>query len=657
MNQHSENVLGIAPRQRVALELIADTFAPGDGGEVPSATGLGSVELALRVLSRNPRSVELRALKWALSLWNSKLGGLLLSGHACRFSDLGPREREQFLFDLASSRFPQKRMLFTTLRNTSLVPYYIESDDTGRSPVWDALGYPGFPTPGVAAGNCLQPLNVGKDTTLDCDVVVVGSGAGGGTAAAVLAAAGLTVVVVEAGDYFHEGDFDGTDKTGLLNLYAGAPTLTAEGQLMLLAGRCVGGGTVINYTTCFRTPEHVRDEWASHGARQFAEDEYANALDAVWKRLGVNSDHDRAAARDAVMEQGLHSLGWSVGPTARNVLGCDMGQRCGRCGMGCTLGAKQSTAKTWLVDAAAAGARLVTGACVRTVEMRNGRACGVTAVAVGGHRLTVHARAVVVAAGAIQTPALLKRSGLTNRNIGRHLRLHPVVPVWGQVHDSTFPWQGSMQSRYSDHHGDLDGKGYGVIYETGPATPLLASLALPWLGGQKQLDSMRELRSMVPLAVIVRDSGAGEVAVGRDGEPIVRYTLSDHDTGHLMTGIEGAARILQAAGAYRVMAPHYRGIVFEPGKTGTVESFAAECRTAGAKPGTLTMASLHIMGSARMGDDPRYSATNPDGETWDTPGIVVADGSCFPTASGVNPMISIEAIAHMNATRLAARLT
>ncbi|EFV14118.2 GMC family oxidoreductase N-terminal domain-containing protein [Segniliparus rugosus] len=650
-------MLPISPRQRFALELIADTFAPGDGNSTPSATGLGSVELSLAFLARNPRALELSALKGVLSSWDTRLGGLLISGRPRKFSATTLKEREKVLLGLAQSRLSQKRMLFTILRNALLLPYYIEPGKDERSPVWDSIGYPDAPSSPTAPGDGLHPLSVTGDLELGCDVVVVGSGAGGGTAAGVLAAAGLDVVIVEAGEHYREEDFDGTEKTGLLNLYAGAPMLTAEGQIMLLAGRCVGGGTVINYTTCFRTPDRVREEWAALGARQFAEDEYANALDVVWKRLGVNRDYDRAAGRDAVMERGLRNLGWSVGPTARNVIGCDMGEQCGRCGMGCPLGAKLSTAKTWLADAVSAGARLVTGASVRAVDTINGRASGVTAMTSAGHRVAVRARAVVVAAGAIQTPALLKRSGLGNHNIGRHLRLHPAVAVWGQIRGSTPPWEGSLQSRYSDHHSDLDGDGYGVIYETLPATPAFAAPALPWRGGQAHLASMRELRSMVPLGVLVRDKGAGEVAIGRDGEPIVRYTLSRHDARHLMSGIEGAARILEAAGAHKVIAPHYEGIFFEPGKTGTVDSFAAACRAAGSGPGRLSMASLHIMGSARMGANPRDSATNPDGEIWGAPGIVIADGSCFPTASGVNPMISIEAVAHMNATRLAARLT
>src|SRR5581483_3131798 len=237
------------------------------------------------------------------------------------------------------------------------------------------------------------------------------------------------------------------------------------GQMLLLAGRGVGGGTVVNYSTSFRTPDRVREEWADHGVPQFTTEEYAASMDAVCERLGVNTDHDKAANRDAVMERGARALGWDVAAMPRNVVGCDQDVECGRCGLGCRLGAKQSTAKTWLSDAVDRGARILTGVNVRTVDQVGGRASGVTGRTAAGHTVTVKARAVVVAAGAIQTPALLQRSGLRNPNIGRHLRLHPATAVMGVVDERVDPWTGAMQSRYVDHMADLDGEGYGVIFE------------------------------------------------------------------------------------------------------------------------------------------------------------------------------------------------
>jgi choline dehydrogenase-like flavoprotein len=642
------------PRQLANLRLICDTIAPGDGASVPAASTVRAPELIADIVGMNPRKSEVRQLGGLLSTWDTPAMGVFMTGKRQRFSGLSAVDRETALLALAHSKIPAKRALFDALKLATLQTYYMR----GGAEVWDPMGFPGpLGRKPDAAKPGLSPLRATKDERIDCDVVVVGSGAGGGTAAGVLAAAGLDVVVLEAGEYHDDADFDGGDENGFTKLYAMAPSSSTNGSIALVAGRGLGGGTVVNYTTSFRTPDHVREEWAAIGADQFAGQEYTDALDAVCARLGVNTDHDLAAPRDAMLEKGAKALGWNVAAMPRNVKGCDMGLECGRCGLGCRIGAKQSVAKTWLADAAAAGARLYVGARAVRVLIDNGRANGVEARTPDGHRLTVKSRAVVVSAGAIQTPALLKRSGLKNENVGKHLRLHPVTALMALFDEDVSPWVGSMQSRYVDEHTDLDGDGYGVLYETGPATPALAAVFVGWEGGRHHLARMQELRHLVPMALLVRDKDSvGSVKVGRDGEAIVHYKLSSHDERHLWRAHEGAARMAEAAGAKRVYSSHQKAVVYEPGR-GTVDRFLADCRKAGTAPGRLGLASLHIMGSARMGGSAETSATNPSGETWDVRRLFVMDASCFPTASGVNPMISIESIAYMNAQRLARTLT
>ncbi|HWI42488.1 MAG TPA: GMC family oxidoreductase N-terminal domain-containing protein [Nocardioides sp.] len=641
-------------RQVRAMGLIADTFVPGDGSGLPSATQAGTHRLALESAAKNPRQGELRQLRGVLDLWDSRAFALALTGRPRRFSELTPAERERVLLSLCDSKVGAKRALFQGLKQAATLPYYM----AGGPAVWDGIGYPGPlgvredpPAP------VIEPVTFDRDTDLSCDVVVVGSGAGGGTAAGVLAAAGLDVVVLEAGELRDERHFDGGEELGFNELYAPAPQSTAEGQVALVAGRGVGGGTVVNYSTSFRTPDRVREEWVGLGARQFATEEYTASLDAVCARLGVNTDHDKAARRDEVLERGATALGWSVGAMPRNVRGCDQDVDCGRCGMGCRLGAKQSVAKTWLEDAARAGARICTGVRVRTVRTGAGRATGVVAVTPQGAEVRVQARAVVVAAGAIQTPALLQRSGLANPNIGRYLRLHPATAVWGRMEEEVLGWTGAMQSRYVDEHMDLDGRGYGVLFETAPMTPGFTTGFVNWRGGADFRRRMEESRHLAGMALIVRDRDpGGTVKAARDGEPVVRYRLSPRDTEHLMQGITLGARLAEAAGARWIASTHHRTVSYEPGVRGSIATFEADVRAAGAAPASLALAALHIMGSARMGGSPETSAVDPDGQTWDVRDLYVADASCFPTASGVNPMISIESIAHMTATRLAARL-
>ena len=647
--------MDLTARQRANLETIIDTFVPEAGPDVPSGTSRGAVDVVVDLISRNPRDAETRQLAQLLSLWDNRAFGLLATGRPSRFSRLDQAGREAFLLRLADSRLGPKRAIFQGLRQASLAGSWLApgAEELLRS----LLGYDAaLEARQDLAPRLLAPATVTSDQTLDCDVVVVGSGAGGGTAAATLAEAGLDVIVLERGAYYEGGDFTGREYDGLTRRYAGAPTATAEGQVALVSGEGLGGGTVINYSTCFKTPDHVREEWAGLGAAQFASDEYDKALDSVWQRIGVNGDHSRAARRDVVLERGLTALGWQVGAMTRNVVGCDQDIECGRCGWGCRIGAKQSVDRTWLVDAQAAGARIFTGVDVRRV-IAEGAERGVEGVTADGHRVRVRARAVVVAGGTLQTPAILRRSGLGNANVGRYLRLHPVAGVWSRYDEEVLPWTGGMQTRYSTQFGDLDGDGYGVLMETAPFTPGFVAGLTPWRGARENHELMGSLRNATAIAVITRDRDSGQVKVGKDGEPTVHYKLSTRDAAHLRQGTSAAIRISEAAGAQHVLTGHASMPQWRRESGESIDDYVARVERLGHRPGQLIVASLHIMGTARMGGDPGTSATNPDGEVWGTSNVVVADASCFPTAPGVNPMVSIEAIARMNALRLAARLT
>ena len=648
----------LTPRQRSALAAICDTFAPGADG-VPAASELGVVEAVLEGLALNPREAERKQVAQLMSLWDTPPLTAIGGGGFKRFSSLPQAERERVLLSWCDSRVPQRRAAFQALRKGALLMYYTAPGPNGEpNPNWDAIGYRGpLGPPPDPPPKAITPIEPRDGETLECDVCVVGSGAGGGTAAGVLAAAGLDVLVLEAGGYYDDGDFDGAELSGYTRLYMnGGGSASHDQSVGLLAGTTLGGGTVVNYTTSFRTPDDVRAEWASEGVGAFATEEYGRSLDAVVERLGVNQEHSRPSARDEVMQRGLAELGWHVDRMPRNVRGCDQGEVCGYCGYGCRLGAKQSTLKTWLRDAHEAGARIAVGTRAARVIVEAGAARGVEAETADGRRVTVRTRAVAVACGAIQTPALLKRSGLGNPNVGRNLRLHPATVVWGVLDEEVRPWEGTLQAIYSDEHRDVD-RGYGLKYETAPVHPSLLVAFGPWRSAGQHADMMRALPHTTPIGVLLRDRDGGEVRVARDGNPIVRYRLSDYDAAHMRKGLDGAARILEAAGARRIFSSHSRRVAYEPGQSGDRERFMREADAAGYGPGQCTMFSFHIMGSARMGGTPATSACDADGQTWDVRDLVVCDASAFPTASGVNPMVSIEAIAHMNATRLAARLT
>jgi long-chain-alcohol oxidase len=647
----------LSSRQWRALEAICDTFAPGENG-MPSAGEVGVPKALVEAVARAPREAERRQTAQLLSAWDSRLLTALGGGGLERFSALPHERRERVLLSWCDSRVPQRRAAFQALRKGALLLYYMLPGPNGeRSPVWDAIGYPGpLGKRADAPPKAIEPLRVDRDMALECDVCVVGSGAGGGTAAGVLAAAGLDVVVLEGGDYYDDEDFDGGEFEGYSRMYLNGGGLpTTDQGVTLLAGACLGGGTTVNYTTSFRTPDDVRSEWASHGVPAFSSDEYTRALDAVCERLGVNQEHNSPARREQILQRGLKELGWHVDSMPRNVRGCDQGENCGYCGYGCRIGAKQSTVKTWLADAHGAGTRILVRTQAHRAVVEGGRARGVEAETLDGHRVTVRSRAVVAACGAVHTPAFLRRSGLDNPNIGKHLKLHPATVIWGVFDEEVKPWEGTMQALYSDQHRYLD-DGYGVKYETAAIHPSLLVTYSPWRGARDHMLIMDGLAHSVPIGVLLRDRDGGEVKVGRDGQPFVKYSLSDYDTAHVRAGTDGAAQILETAGAQQIFSSQSRLVAYRPGTSGSRAQFMRDADACGYGAGRCTYGSFHIMGSARMGGSPASSACNAQGETWDVRDLYVCDGSAFPTASGVNPMISIEAIAHMNASGLAARL-
>jgi choline dehydrogenase-like flavoprotein len=602
-----------------ALEAICETFAPDS-----VALGVPAQVLELARLNPSIRERELRAV---------------LAAFAVRgFTRLSQERREAILRAWCDSRIAQRRGAFHALRKGVLLSYYSHAETQRRIGYPGPLGAPRDPPP--------SRITTTPAADLTCDVCVVGSGAGGGVAAAVLARAGLDVVVLEAGPAATERDFDGDELGAYERLYWGAATATTDdGGIGLLAGACLGGTTTINYSTSFRTPDALRDEWGG----PFPSAEFTEALDAVSQRLDVNTDHNEPSSRDAVMRRGLERLGWHVDAMPRNVRACDQDGVCGYCGFGCQLGAKQSTLVTWLEDAVAAGARIVVDT----------RAIGVTATRVeaetrDGRAVSIRARAVVVACGALLTPALLLRSGLGNVNLGCHLHLHPTTAVFATFDEELEPWTGTMQAFYSDQHADLDG-GYGLKYETAPIHPGLLAGFAPWRSAADSASLFAQLRRVSGIGILLRDRSHGRVRAGRNGRLRVSYHLGADDLRRIRIGVEGAARILEAAGAREIGSAHARRLTYVPGERRR-ERFLADVDREGFAPGRCTFFAFHLMGSARVGANPVGSVCNWDGETWEAPGLYVMDASSFPSASGVNPMLTIEAIAYLNASKLAARL-
>jgi len=467
-------------------------------------------------------------------------------------------------------------------------------------------------------------------------------------------------IVLEKGDNLGAEDFTQVEGDMLRTAYLdGGLLMTESGSLPILAGSCLGGGTTINWTTSFALREPTRHEWDRRsGLSLFAGHRFTESLARVMRRSDVNTQNSVPGVRDQLLERGLKACGWHVDVIPRNATGCVHGLECGYCGYGCRHNAKNGMTKTYLADAVAAGARIVVRCEVQRVLTEAGRATGVSGrvrTADGRTvRLTVRSRTVVAACGAIHTPALLRRSGLTNPYIGRGLRLHPVSAVAGYFTERVEPWSGDLQTRHSEQFANQD-DWYGAKFETGPVHWALPASAFGWESPAQHAADIRRLGHLSVCGILLRDRHPGRVVTGRDGRPRVQYELSRYDAKHLRAAMLGAAQVLAAAGAKEIMTLQQPPVRVTPGADGWLDDFARRVDACGIDRCRMALISFHQMASCAMGADPRRSVVGETGESHDVRGLFVADASAFVTSSGVNPMITIMAIADHVARGIAER--
>ena len=642
--------------QSPVLVAIADTFIGGMGHPGSPIRVAASME---ETFARLPSASDRRRLRLIVGVLKRRSGTFILMGRPVAFHRW-PRERRiAVMSSWSTSRLAFRRQLFQVFKRLSLLAFLGDTEVDGTNPVWPEIGYPGPVSAPPPTPKSIRTTTLDGDTTLSCDAVVIGSGAGGGVVAGELSAAGKDVIVLEEGGYYNEADFNQLELSMMRKLYyQGGFAATSDAATALIAGGCLGGGTVVNYSTSFRSPDWLREEWANrYGLTAFASDEYTASMDAVYERLGVNLSHNRVSARERVLERGIRQLGWHAAYMPRNVQGCTQDAACGFCGYGCQIGAKQSTLKTYLMDAYRRRARIVVNCTVDRVLVENGRAVGVRATVrqpeMPAFTLIVRSRAVVAAAGAIGTPALLLRSAVPSKAVGKSLRLHPSTAVSGIFDEEIRPWEGTLQAVYSDEFVDLDGNHFGPKIESAPLHPALLALVTPWREPDHYSRLMRSLPNLSITGILLRDSGEGRVTT-RDGTARVDYRLSRPDLANLRKGIEAGVRILEAAGAKQIFTSQAAFVAYRPGQRGGVDAFMDDVDRNGYGAGQMAYVSFHQMGSCRMGNDPTTSVIGPDHEAHAVKGLFVADASAFPSASGVNPMITIMAMAHRASRFIAA---
>ncbi len=482
------------------------------------------------------------------------------------------------------------------------------------------------------------------DIAIDVDAVVVGTGAGGSVATRELARAGLDVVALEAGGHWTSSDFDQREEGMLARLFEDAGGRTTEDRaIRVLQGRGVGGSTLHNTNLCKRTPDEILDVWRSrYGVVGASSIELRGAFESIERDLSVSEiTATMRNANNEVLRQGCDVLGWRGGALKHNRVGC-VGS--GFCELGCAYDAKENAAKIVLPQAVMAGARVYSD--VEGVRvLHDGHAVtGVRAVASDGQGLAVgrvelRARVVVLAASAIGSAALARRSDLPDPHaqLGRGLRLHPGAFVAGRFDREIAGWRGIPQSyECTEHLSHEPGSDKRVWIVPAFAHPVGAAASLPGFG-QGHMAAMRGYPNLAVLTAMVHDETSGEVAVDADGRPSIRYAMTERDRQQLAKGLQACARILLAAGAREVTIP---GV---PGKriAGLAELDALDLSFV--RPHAVPLTAVHPMGAMRMGEDPLVSVVRSTGEHHQVRGLFVADGSLFPTSIGGPPQISIYA--------------
>jgi choline dehydrogenase-like flavoprotein len=503
-----------------------------------------------------------------------------------------------------------------------------------------------------------------SEKTMEADVIIIGTGAGGGTSAEIFAKAGLKVLMVEEGPLKSSSSFTMDENKAYGDLYQeSAGRVTKDGSIGILQGRCVGGTTVVNWTSSFRTPPLTLEHWLKeYQVKGCSEHEMKPWFEKMERRLNILPWQATPNNNNEVLRTGCETLNidWKVIP--RNVKGC---WNLGYCGMGCPTNAKQSMLVTTIPSALNHGATLLYSARAERLIIEGKKVKGVVCSVLDKDKklttkqVTLKAPYVILACGGINSPALLLRSNAPDpkKRIGKRTFLHPTAFSFAQFDKDISPFYGAPQSIYSDHFQWLNGtKGpIGYKLEVPPLHPGITS-ALLMGHGEKQADELSKLSHTHAMIALMRDgfhddSEGANIELSDDGSPIIDYPINDY----LWTGIKHShltmAKIQFAAGAKRVRLAHSKAKWFS-----NLSEFEQELENTLYQSSSVLIGSAHVMGGVAMGEDKERCLVDSECKYHYLDNLWVFDGSVFPTSIGANPQLSIYGLICKQATALLGKI-
>lgn len=644
-------------KQQNALRAICNALLPALAGDAFWQRNAADWNTAERIIAQIGQLTqrEQKEFHQLLAVLASRMLGLTWGGPLKPVYRLSEQQINQLLRKWSTHRLKKIRKGYNTLKKlTGLV--YFGATENGLNPNWESMQYHILSAPGLQSNSLCQGIvpsnNIGH---LECDVLIVGSGAGGSVAAAMLSAAGYKVIIVEKGPYLKDEEFTGQELDMFNKLYEGRGLLTsADGSVAVLAGSCLGGGTTVNWAGAFRTPDYVLEEWArEHQNPHFLQADYQEGFDYIEKRNAIRPAILPHNPQNMTLFEGAKKLGWRVKDIPLNILQPEglsdelFWKSQGFSPLGDAFGSKQGGTTTFLQDAVKQGAQILPETTVEKVLHENKVATGIEAYRlINGVKmpLTIRARRVIIAAGSIHTPAILRRSGLKHSEIGRNLYLHPTVPVAAVYPTTSKPWYGPMMSAVVDEFTRLDGN-FGFKIETPPIHPGLFATVANWQDGAQYKRDMLDAYKTQTFIILTRDKYGGRIKLDKKGQPLIYYNLHDYDKKHMIEGMLRGVELHHQMKAQKIHIFHNQPLLFERGKD-EINFIKNEIPKRKWAPNFFNLFTAHQMGTCRMGGSNKKHPLQPNGETREIKQLYVADASAFPSASGANPMLSIQALAY-----------